>query len=193
MSHPILLYLLIMFQWAPPQNLRRGGIAWSSCGPQLNRLASSGLDISHRRSVPVPYVQGVSWPSIGPIYLIALSKSWRDEGQTTSWFICRDNWLNSQKESTRQWRQCHGSHTRFQPQVQFNFILLLIQPKSVTSWNQPHSPYPPTPSHTHVHLNPSHCVSPSYLTLWYISTFLQHIPTAHRIADSVSSLYLFHF
>ena len=45
------------------------------------------------------------------------------------------------------------------------FITVLIQPKSVTSWNQPHSPQPP-PLRTHIYISShSNCVSPSYFPL----------------------------
>ena len=135
---------------------------WSSCRPQLNRLDSSGSGLSHTILVPIPYVQGVPLPSIRAIYLIAPSKPLGDGGQTPSWFTFRYKWLHSQKESPRPWQKCHGSHTRYQPQVQFNFILLLNQPKTVTSWNQPHFSHPLL-LHTHMSVSSlSHCVSLSY-------------------------------
>ena len=122
------------------------------------------LGFYHTRLVPIPYVQGVPWPSIRTMSQIALSKSLGDGGRTPSWFICREKWLYSQKESPRWWRRCHGSHIRCQPRVQFNFIPLLIQKKSSLPGTNPtsHTPHPFT--HT--------CLCQAFNIVCHFPTFL---------------------
>ena len=96
---PTLQSVLIIFQWAPPQNLSQGQISWSSCGPQLNRLASSGSNFSYTILVIILYVWEFPRPSIRPISQIALSKSLVDGVWTPSWFIYRGRCLRSPKQS----------------------------------------------------------------------------------------------
>ena len=141
-----LLSIIIMSWWALPQNLWRGEISWSSCGPQLNRLYSNGSDFPHTRLVPIPYVWGVPWTSISPISQIAQSKSLVDGGQMPSWIICRDKWIRSQKESPRRWWRCPGSCTRCQLQVRLDppplhYTVNPTELHIVPSWSHPMQPH----------------------------------------------------